>query len=143
MEDVRMDDTLYEKITALSTAGDLLTDANDYEGALKKFKMALDLVPFPKTDWAVSLWLYASIGDIYFLMKAYKVASENFSKALHAPDGHKNAFIHLRLGQIFYETNIPDKAMDHLLKAYELKGHEVFEIEHEKYFWFLKSHVLI
>ncbi|MGO4289713.1 hypothetical protein [Chitinophaga sp. RAB17] len=76
-------------------------------------------------------------------MKAFKVAGENFSKALHAPDGHKNAFIHLRLGEIFYEMDIPDKAMDHLLRAYELEGPEILKIEHEKYFGFLKSHVLI
>jgi tetratricopeptide (TPR) repeat protein len=143
MENVRLDDVLYTEITALSSAGDLLAETGDYENALTKFRQALHLVPPPATDWAVSLWLYASMGDICFLMNAYRAAREHFLKALQAPDGHKNAFIHLRLGEIFYETHVRDKAMDHLLKAYTLKGNEIFEAEHEKYFSFFQSNILI
>lgn len=143
MENGSIDDVLYGEITALSAAGDVLSDLGDYEGALKKFEMALELVPLPKTDWAVSLWLYASIGDIFFLMKAYKVAREYFFKALNSPDGHKNAFIHLRLGEIFYEIDTREKAMDHLLRAYALEGNRIFEVEDEKYFDILKRNASI
>jgi len=143
MEDVRLEDVLYSEITDLSTAGDLLAEAGDYENALVKFRMALNLVPVPGTKWAVSLWLYASIGDIYFLTRNYTAAIDNFLKALHAPDGHKNAFVLLRLGELYYETHIRDKARKYLLHAYVLKGSEIFEAEHEKYFSFLQKNVFL
>jgi tetratricopeptide (TPR) repeat protein len=136
-----LDDDLYDRILELSEEGNHLADADSYEAAHKKFEEALDLVPNPKIDWEASLWLYASIGDMYFFLRDYENATENFYNALNCPDGKSNAFVHLRLGESLYELRQDEKSIDHLLRAYMLEGKELFADEEEKYFKFLSKKV--
>ena len=136
-----MDDALYEKIEELSEQGNELVDNDDFDGALRKFRRALELVPEPKTDWEASLWLYASIGDMYLFKEDFGNAKTNFYNALNCPDGQESGFVHLRLGEALYELGEEDNAVDHLLRAYMLEGPEIFAEEEEEYFEFLKSKV--
>ena len=59
-----LDNALYERIGALSDAGDALMEDGDYEGALEKFWAGFDLLPEPKTNWEAGTWLMAAIGDL-------------------------------------------------------------------------------
>lgn len=134
-----LDDDLYDRITALSEEGNEYADEEKYQEALLKFSEALDLVPSPKIDWEASLWLYASIGDMYFSLEEYQKASDSFFDALNCPDGQINAFVHLRLGESLYEVGLKDKAREHLLQAYMLEGEEIFSEQEPKYFQLIED----
>jgi tetratricopeptide (TPR) repeat protein len=134
-----LDDKLYDQITLLSEEGNELADEEKYEEALEKFCDALKLIPTPKIDWEASMWLYASIGDMYFSLEKYQEASDSFFDALNCPDGQANAFVHLRLGESLFETKQKDKAKEHLLQAYMLDGEEIFSEEDPKYFQLIKD----
>lgn len=131
----------YARIEKLSEEGNNLVDRNEFAMALQKFKKALELVPSPKNKWEASLWLYASIGDMYLFMEDFEQAKDSFFNALNCPDGQESAFVHLRLGEALYELKEEENALDHLLKAYMLEGEEIFNEEEEKYLDFLKSRI--
>jgi tetratricopeptide (TPR) repeat protein len=131
----------YVMIEKLSEEGNNLVDKNDFDGAIAKFKQALELVPSPKNNFEASLWLYASIGDMYFLKEEFDDAAKHLYNALNFPDGQANAFVHLRLGQVLFELENEEKSLDHLLKAYMLEGEGIFDEEEDKYFEFLKLNV--
>lgn len=54
--------------------------------------------------------------------------------ARNCPDGVINPFILLRLGQSCLECNELENAKEFLLRAYMLKGDDIFLGEKEKYF---------
>jgi tetratricopeptide (TPR) repeat protein len=136
-----LDDETYQHVERLSEEGNVLVDKNDFDGALKKFNLALDLLPSPKKNWEAALWLYASIGDMYLFRKEFVAAKNSFFEALNCPDGQGSPFVHLRLGESLYELKEEEKAVDHLLRAYMLEGKEIFVEEEDKYFNFLKERV--
>ncbi len=139
--ELMLDDETYVQLTRLSVEGNQLVDLSQYDQARKKFMTAVNLLPNPKNKWDAALWLYASIGDTYLFEEKFKEASENFYNALNCPDGQESAFVHLRLGQSFYELDYQKKAKEHLLKAYMLDGNEIFREEEKKYFDFLQKNV--
>lgn len=140
---VAMNDADYALIEKLSEEGNALADRNDFDAAIKKFEQALAIVPTPKTDYEASLWLYASIGDMYFSKGDHENSADNFYNALNCPDGQVNAFVHLRLGEDLFELKQKDESLDHLLRAYMLEGKEIYDGENEKYFEFLSSNVAL
>ena len=135
----KLNDALYERIMALSEEGNELADDEKYAEAKDKFEEALGFVPAPKTDWESALWLYASIGDMCFMIGDYKACGNNMFDALNCPDGFGNPFVHLRLGQALYELGNTEKAKEYLLQAYMLDGEDIFDDQDEKYFDVIKS----
>ena len=85
-----LDNELYERIGALSDAGDALMEDGDYEGALEKFRAGFDLLPEPKTNWEAGTWLMAAIGDANFLQADYAAGCENLGQAMHFPNAIGN-----------------------------------------------------
>ena len=136
--DDKTNDALIEE---LSEEGNALAEKNDFDGAIEKFQQALAIVPTPKNEQEASLWLYAAIGDMYFMKDDYENSAENFYNALNCPDGQVNGFVHLRLGEDLFELEQKDKSLDHLLRAYMLEGKEIFDGENKKYFEFLSEKV--
>lgn len=136
-----MDDELHEKVLELSEEGNRYVDVNNFDAALERFERALNLVPSPKNNWEASLWLYASIGDMYYLKDDYRNSADNFYNALNCPDGQTNSFVHLRLGEDLYELGDNEAALEHLLRAYMLEGKEIFADEDKKYLEFLSEKV--
>jgi tetratricopeptide (TPR) repeat protein len=136
-----LDDETYQHVERLSEEGNVLVDKNDFDGALKKFSQALELLPSPKRNWEAAHWLYAGIGDMYLFKKEFEAAKNNFYEALNCPDGQASAFVHLRLGESLYELKEEERAVDHLLRAYMLEGKGIFAEEEDKYFEFLKDRV--
>lgn len=133
-----LDDRLYELIQGLSEEGNVFADEGKYAEAKAKFKEALDLVPAPKVDWEAALWLYASIGDMCYMLGDYEACSDNMFDALNCPDGRVNPFVHIRLGQALYELGNMERAKEHLLRAYMLEGEDIFEGQDDKYFDLIK-----
>ncbi|WP_334043796.1 hypothetical protein [Burkholderia ambifaria] len=134
-----LDDVLYERIGALSEAGDALVEDGDYAGALEKYWQAFDLLPEPKTNWEAGTWLMAAIGDTNFHQADYEAGRDNLGHAMHFPDAIGNPFLHLRLGQCQFELGNLDRAADELMRAYMGGGPELFEDEDDKYLRFLAT----
>lgn len=134
-----LDDKLYERIEELSEQGNEFADEEKYAEAKAKFKEAIELLPIPKTDWEAALWLYASIGDMCYMLNDYKECCDNMFDALNCPDGNGNPFVQLRLGQALYELGNMEKAKEHLLQAYMLDGEDIFEDQDKKYFDLIRS----
>lgn len=132
---------IYERVEALSEAGNELADADDFDGAIARFTEALQLLPEPARNWEASTWLFASIGDMYYFKSDYQAAANNFFEALNGPDAQANGFVNLRLGESLYELNQHDQALEYLLRAYMLEGTEIFAEEDPRYFVFLKTRV--
>ncbi|WP_246637317.1 tetratricopeptide repeat protein [Burkholderia catarinensis] len=134
-----LDNVLYERIGALSEAGDALAEDEDYEGALAKYREAFDLLPEPKTRWEAGTWLMAAIGDANFHQADYAAGRDNFGHAMHFPNAIGNPFLHLRLGQCQFELGNLDRAADELMRAYMGGGPELFEDEDDQYLRFLAT----
>ena len=97
---MELPDTIQEKIDVLSEEGNvLLEEKNDWQGAVKVWQEALDLLPESKTDWETGLWLYTSLGDAYRVGQELSQAKDMFFNAINCPDGHTNPLVLLRLGQ--------------------------------------------
>ncbi|PDZ52509.1 hypothetical protein CON07_04905 [Bacillus sp. AFS094611] len=126
---MELDDKVYNQIVQLCEAGDMLFEVEQFDQALEKYLVALEMVPAPKTDWEASTWLYTVIGDTYLIKDDYEMAKSNFYNALNCPDGILNPLILLRL----------EKAKEYLLKAYMLEGYKIFFEEDDKYFDLIKD----
>lgn len=135
----KLSDSDSEKIEALATESDEFIENEDYEKAFELVMKALELIPVPRSEYAESTWLYATLGDIYFLTDDFEQGLSAFTDAVQCPEGLGNPFIHLRLGQCQFELENLDKAADELTKAYMTDGLEIFETEDPKYFAFLKT----
>ncbi|PFK48945.1 hypothetical protein [Bacillus cereus] len=110
----------------------MLFEVEQFDQALEKYLVALEMVPAPKMDWEASTWLYTVIGDTYLIKDDYEMAKSNFYNALNCPDGISNSLILLRLGEL-------EKAKEYLLKAYMLEGYKIFFEEDDKYFDLIKD----
>ncbi|MCF6345557.1 MAG: hypothetical protein L3J00_03705 [Thiomicrorhabdus sp.] len=138
---MELDDTIHDQVTALSEEGDLLSEDERFDEAIKKYQVALNLLPSPKQQWEACTWLYVAIGDAYFLEEDYPLAFNYFMDAFNCPDANDNPFIHLRAGQTAYRINNEEKAVDSLLRAYMLEGEDIFKNDDPIYFEFLQSKV--
>jgi tetratricopeptide (TPR) repeat protein len=134
-----LDDELYDLILKLSEEGNVLYYRDEHEGALKKYKEALALVPEPQEDWEAALWCLVAIGDCLFLLGRFQEAHHYLTRSMHCPDALGNPFIHLRLGQVQYELGNVERAKDELGRAYMGGGPEQFSDEDPKYYAFLRQ----
>ena len=123
---------LHEQISLLCKEGDAFSEQGDYENALSKYREAWALVPEAKINWEASTWILASAGEVYFLQQNYEKALNSFLRAVQGPGGLGNPYIHLRIGQLQYETGDLDAAADELTRAYMGAGDEIFSEEDPK-----------
>lgn len=138
-----LDDTLYEEIQKLCESGDLFSEKENYSNALIEYKKAYILIPSPIENWNASTWVLTAIGDTEFITSQFQSSINTLNKALQCPDAIGNAFIHLRLGQAYFETNELQLASDHLTRAYAIEGKEIFNIEDPKYYSYLEEIIII
>jgi tetratricopeptide (TPR) repeat protein len=137
----QLDKDTHELIMQLSEVGNICIANDDYEGAIKHFRAAFELVPSPFEDWEASIWLLTSLGEAYFFNGEHHQSYAALAKAMHVPGAIGNSLIHLRLGQVQLELGNTKRATDELLRAYMNEGREVFDGEDQKYFQFLQSAV--
>ena len=136
-----MDEDLYSRIRDLCAKGNDLANEGQFEKACYLYRDALKLVPEPIEDWEATTWILASIGDMYFMDGRIEKAIQPFEDAVRCPGGLGNPFIHLRLGECYWELGQLDRAADELTRAYMAKGIEVFETEDPKYLQVLKTRI--
>lgn len=129
-----LDDRLHSRITLLCEEGDALVDNQNYDEALSKYELALSLLPDPKDKWEAALWIYSAIGDTHYFKGDYARSLGALSNAILCPGGIGNPFLHLRLGECYFESGQQAKAEDELTRAYMGGGREIFANEDPKYF---------
>jgi tetratricopeptide (TPR) repeat protein len=122
-----------EQIKGLCQDGYNAYDKQDWDGALRHFYQAWNLLPKPQTDWKESGWILTALGDTYFKAGRYRPAKEALNSALHCSGINYNPFVLLRLGQALLEQGDADKAHQTLAFAYKKGGKELFKNEAPKY----------
>lgn len=136
---MELSNELYNQIVSELEQGDQYAETGQHNEAIKKYETALNLVPFQKENWEVSLHIYTAMADSYFNLGNYQQASNNYEQALKCPDGLDNGYVWLGLGETFYELENMNKAKDALISAYMLEGEEIFEEEDGKYFFLIQD----
>ena len=140
---VQLSDQVYAQITALCKVGDELVRAGEAEAGKAKYVAALRLLPENHRDWEAATWIYVAIGDVHFGMENYEKAFKCFFNAVQCPNGLGNPYIHLRLGQLYYEQGDFEKAADELSRAYMGAGLKIFMEDDPKYLEFLETKIKI
>jgi len=140
---MQLSDSIYSEITALCKQGDDLVKAGELEQGKQKYVDALRLLPENHREWETATWIYVAIGDVHFRMMNYDKAFKCFYNAVQCPKGLGNPYIHLRLGQLYYEQENLEKATDELTRAYMGAGIGIFMEDDPKYLEFLETKIEI
>ena len=138
---LQLSDATHAEITALCSLGDELAKAGEFELAKEKYIAALKLLPENHREWEAATWIYVAIGDVHFRMSNYDKAFKCFFNAVQCPKGLGNPYIHLRLGQVYYENGNVEKAADELTRAYMGAGMDIFLEDDPKYLEFLETRI--
>lgn len=117
------------ELLSLCDEGDTFVEQGCYDKGITKYEEALALLPTPNNQFEATTWVYAAIGDAYFLKGDFEASRKHFVEALNYRGGMTNAFILLRIGQCWYHANNLEKAKKFLIRAYNLEGNELFEDE--------------
>ena len=135
----RLEYNIHTKIEKLCEAGDRFVQNGYFSFALKNYWAAYDLLPEPKEKWVAGTWILAAIADTNFLNKDYQAGADNISAAMHFPNAIGNPFLHLRLGQCYFELGEFEKSRKELIRAYDFEGEELFSNEDPKYLESIQS----
>jgi tetratricopeptide (TPR) repeat protein len=134
-----IDDAIHSKIVNFCKEGDNYLEQEDYARAIHKYCDAFDIIPDPYENYEASTWVLTSLGNAYFLMGDYENALCSLQDVMHCPKAIGNPYIHLKLGQVQFETGNFTRAQDELARAYMGGGKEVFTDENPKYYEYLKT----
>lgn len=140
---MQLSEAIYSDIQALCRQGDELAAAGDLEAAKPPYLAALRLLPEPIQQWEAATWIYVALGDVHYRMNRFEKAFKCFFNAVQCPKGLGNPYIHLRLGQSYYEQENFDKAADELTRAYMGGGMDIFMEDDPKYLAFLETRIQI
>lgn len=132
---------MFEQIAELCTDGDALASAGRLDDAKQKYIAALKLLPGEPQCWEAATWIYVALGDVHFRSQNFDKAFKCFYNAVQCPKGLGNPYIHLRLGQLYFEQRMLDKAADELTRAYMGGGINIFMEDDPKYLEFLKTRI--
>lgn len=138
-----LDSELHNEIKTLCSEGDSLAKEEKQEEAKAKYITALKLLPSHPSDWEAATWIYTAIGDTHFRLGNYEKMMKCFFNAVQCPGGLGNPYVHLRLGQSYYELNDLDKAADELARAYMGGGMDIMLEDDPKYLEFLETKIEI
>jgi len=134
---MQLDEKRFARIESLCNQGDEALDRDDLEEALLRYEQAWRLIPDPKAGWVVSTWVLSALADVHFYRADYPKALEALNDAMLCPEGVKNPYLHLRLGQVYLELGDEAKARTELALALKEGGAELFEGDDEKYLAFV------
>ncbi|WP_311198872.1 tetratricopeptide repeat protein [Paenibacillus hexagrammi] len=138
---MQLSDSTYSAIRDLCKQGDDLVKTGDLDAAKQNYMAALRLLPENHQKWEAATWIYVAVGDVHFRMEKYDKAFKCFFNAVQCPKGLGNPYIHLRLGQLYYEQENFEKAADELTRAYMGAGIEIFMEDDPKYLEFLETNI--
>ncbi|MFT7561569.1 MAG: tetratricopeptide (TPR) repeat protein [Flavobacteriales bacterium] len=133
-----LDSALEQQVEQLCDTGDQCAENQDFSQANVHYLEALAVLPEPANQWEQGAWVYGSLGETYFHQQDFTQMLENFEAALSCPQGADNPFIHLRLGQAYFEVTELDKAKACFKQVVSMASEEVFADEDSKYLALLK-----
>ena len=139
---MELDDNIYKQILNLCNNGKFKLKIGKNKEAIENYKKALELVPEPKDNWKASFWIYESIGDAYFYDFLYKECLEWMVKAFALPDGDKDPFVLLRIGECHYEMGNFEEAKKFLLETRKYDVKNLMGMEDSKYFNLIKGLII-
>lgn len=123
-----------KEIEFLCEQGDFHYRNKEYAKAITFFWRAYDCLPEPKEEWVAGTWILGAIGDSNFMNRDYQSGITNLSVAInHFPYANENPFLHLRLGQCYFELNQFEKATYEFTVVCAIDGEDLFRLEDEKY----------
>ena len=137
-----LDKKISEQLRTFCMQGYELYDQEDYKSAIRHFFKAWAILPKPQTQWQEAGWVLTALGDSYFKLGNYTSGIEALKSALHCPETDKNPFVHLRLGQCYYQNQQMGMAAIHLQNAFKLGGEKPFSKEDRCYSDLLKTEPL-
>lgn len=76
---------------------------------------------------------------MHFRLENHDKALNSFQNAVQCPGGLGNPYIHLRLGQLYFERHQLDNAADELTRAYMGGGIDIFMEDDPRYLAFLET----
>ncbi len=129
MDSEKMVEQLMEK-------ADKQLDYGSYKKAQSLYEKAFDLLSSPKTENSMYLEILAATADCVLFQGKGREGLKIYERIMKHPDADGNAYLHLRRGQIAYETDRMELAGVELKRALELGGEEMFEGEFEEYYDF-------
>jgi tetratricopeptide (TPR) repeat protein len=137
----QLSDALHQQIVDLCKEGDALASAGNPEDAKQKYITALKLLPGEPGQWEVATWIYVALGDVHFHSQNFDKAFKCFYNAVQCPGGLGNPYIHLRLGQLYFEKKSVDKATDEFTRAYMGGGVNIFTEDEPNDLEFLETKI--
>lgn len=140
---MHLSEEIHQQLTQLSGEGDCLLKEMKFSLAKEKYLAALHLLPGDHRNWRAATWLYTALGDAHFRLGNFDKAFRCYFNAVQCPDGIGNPYIHLRLGQTYFESKNFDKAADELTRAYMGGGIDIFMEDDPKYLDFLERKIKI
>lgn len=140
---VQLPDAINAQIVELCTQGDNLAATGQLEPAKQHYLAALRLLPAEHRDWQAATWIYSALGDVHFGLENYEKALKSFQNAVQCPGGLGNPYIHLRLGQLYFELQDADRAADELTRAYMGGGIDIFMEDDPRYLAFLETRIAL
>ena len=138
-ESEELGEELEDQLQELADQGSELFDAGDFEGAVRVWFGALQLLPEPYERWEQTEWFLVSLADAFWFLNGYEQVEAFAQEAVNVMDGAANPFTWLRLGQAQFELGKFDEALESLTGGFMLEGHELFEDEDSKYLEFLRE----
>ncbi len=126
------------RIELMCTAGETLAERGDFISALECYEQAWDLLPHHKERWSAAEWIFCGQAEAYFAMKDFTSALDHLQKITTLQEILVDrAFVHLRLGQCYFELGQTAKANLEFSRARASAGEVIFLAEDEKYLeWF-------
>ncbi|MDK2127003.1 hypothetical protein [Parachitinimonas caeni] len=137
----QLPDYVYAQVTNLCGQGNELMQMADFVSARGKYIEALQLLPENHKIWEAATWIYVAIGDTHFHERNFEKSFRCFFNAIQCPKGLGNPYIHLRLGQSYFEMGDLEKAADELVRAYMGGGMEIFMEDDPKYLEYLETKI--
>ena len=129
-----LEPNLKGQVVELCQKGVEQADIERYEASNRSYAKVFELLPEPKSEWKAYAWLQASRGDNYFELKDYAAALPLFREAIELDEEYQtNGYLDLRMGQCLFELKQRTEAEQHLRRAYDLGGDELFEDEYAIY----------
>ena len=140
---MQLSDEIFTEVTKLCASADELVKLERLDEAKANYIEALKLLPADRNEWEAATWIYVSIGDIHFKKESFDKCFKCFFNAVQCPTGLGNPYIHLRLGQMYFEAENFEKAADELTRAYVGGGLDILLEDNPKYLDFLESKIEI
>ena len=131
--DAELDAALSKQVREICQQGYQLFDQGDLSGAIRLFYSAWTRLPKPQTQWQEAGWVLTALGDGYFAKGDYESGRHALLSALHCPRAEGNPFIHLRLGQCYFELGDREAARQQFDRVRDNGGAELFDREPSQY----------